>query len=73
MHALDDVDPNRVEQRLEVLSLRVRERCPSRRAAAILANMHAVLFEEEGFGVQLDEKLYRNAISSYVECRRHWH
>src|SRR5688572_19172521 len=29
MHALDDVDPQRVEQRLEVLSLRVRERAPS--------------------------------------------
>jgi regulator of sirC expression with transglutaminase-like and TPR domain len=64
MHALDDIDPERVEQRLQILSLRVRERAPSRRAAAILANMHAVLFEEEGFGGNLDR--YYNALNSYI-------
>jgi len=64
MHALDDVDPRRIEQRLHILSLRVRERAPSRRAAAILANMHAVLFEEEGFAGNLDR--YYNALNSYV-------
>jgi len=64
MHALDDVDPLRIEQRLQVLSLRVRERAPSRRAAAVLANMHAVLFEEEGFVGNLER--YYNALNSYV-------
>lgn len=64
MHALDDIDPGRIEQRLQVLSLRVRERAPSRRAAAILANMHAVLFEEEGFAGNLDR--YYNALNSYL-------
>jgi len=64
MHALDDVDPLRVEQRLQILSLRVRERAPSRRHAAILANMHAVLFEEEGFAGDMDR--YYNALNSYV-------
>src|SRR5262245_50917221 len=64
MHALDDVDPQLVEQRLEILSLRVRERSPSGRDAAILANMHAVLFEEEGF--RGDMERYYNALNSYL-------
>jgi len=64
LHALDDVDPARVEERLRVLSLRVCERSPSRREAAVLANMHAVLFEEEGFLGNLDR--YYNALNSYL-------
>jgi len=64
MHALDDVDPHHVEQRLRTLALRVRERSPSRRAAAILANMHAVLFEEEEYGGNLEQ--YYNALNSYL-------
>jgi len=64
MHALDDLDPHRVEQRLEVLSLRVKERSPSRRAAAVLANMHTVLFEEERFIGNLER--YYNALNSYL-------
>jgi regulator of sirC expression with transglutaminase-like and TPR domain len=63
-HALDDVDPRRVEQRLEVLSLRVLERAPSRRPTAILANLHAVLFEEEGFAGNMHR--YYNALNSYL-------
>src|SRR4051812_37298796 len=64
MHALDDVDPDRVEQRLRILSLRVCERSPSRRDAAVLANMHAVLFDEEGFLGNLNR--YYNALNSYL-------
>jgi len=64
MHALDDVDPERIEQRLRTLSLRVCERSPSGRDAAVLANMHAVLFEEEGFIGNLDR--YYNALNSYI-------
>jgi regulator of sirC expression with transglutaminase-like and TPR domain len=64
MHALDDVDPGRVEKRLRILSLRVRERSPSGRPAALLANLHAVLFEEEGFGGNLER--YYNALNSYL-------
>ena len=55
MHALDDLDPRRIEQRLEVLALRVLERSPSGRPAAVLANLHAVLFEEERFFGNLDK------------------
>ena len=64
MHALDDVDPQLVEERLQVLSLRVRERAPSGREAASLANLHAVLFDEEGFRGNLER--YYNALNSYV-------
>jgi regulator of sirC expression with transglutaminase-like and TPR domain len=64
LHALDDVDPHRVERRLEILSLRVLERSPSKRPAAILANLHAVLFEEEGFVG--DMQGYYNALNSYL-------
>jgi regulator of sirC expression with transglutaminase-like and TPR domain len=64
MHALDDIDPRRIEQRLKVIALRVLERSPSRRPAAILANLHAVLFEEEGFAGNLDN--YYNALNNYL-------
>jgi len=64
MHALDDIDPRRIEQRLKVITLRVLERSPSRRPAAILANLHAVLFEEEGFAGNLDN--YYNALNNYL-------
>ena len=64
LHALDDVNPERFEQRLRVLGLRVRERSPSRSDTAILANLHAVLFEEEGFAGNLER--YYNALNSYL-------
>lgn len=64
LHALDDIDVWRVEQRLETLSLRVLERAPSRRPTAILANLHAVLFEEEGFIGDLQG--FYNALNSYL-------
>jgi len=64
MHALDDVDPRRVEQRLRVLSLRVRERSPSCSQAALLANLHEVLFEEERFTGDMER--YYHALNSYL-------
>jgi len=64
MHAFDDLDPRRVEQRIDVLGLRVKERSRSRRPAAILANMHTVLFEEERFIGNLER--YYNALNSYL-------
>jgi regulator of sirC expression with transglutaminase-like and TPR domain len=64
LHALDDINPERVIERLRVLGLRVRERSPSQRDAAILANLHSVLFEEEGFIGNLER--YYNALNSYL-------
>src|SRR5262245_8473868 len=64
LHALDDVKLDLVRQRLQVLGLRVRERSPSQSDSAILANLHSVLFEEEGFAGNLER--YYNALNSYL-------
>lgn len=64
LHAFDDLDPSRIEKRLEVLSLRVLERAPSRQPSAVLANLHAVLFDEEGFAG--DMQGYYNALNCYL-------
>jgi regulator of sirC expression with transglutaminase-like and TPR domain len=64
MHALDDADAAHVERQLEVLSIRVRERSPSRRPAAILANMHSVLFDEACY--RGDTLRYYNAMNCYL-------
>ena len=64
LHALDDVNPSAVEDRLRGMSERVRQRAPSGRLAALHANLHSVLFEEEGFTGNLDQ--YYNALNSYV-------
>jgi regulator of sirC expression with transglutaminase-like and TPR domain len=69
MHALDDVCPEGVEDRLRDLSERVRERAPSGRTAALQANLHRVLFEEEGFTGNLDQ--YYNALNSYLPAVLH--
>jgi regulator of sirC expression with transglutaminase-like and TPR domain len=48
-HALDDVDPAAVEAQVEALATRVLSRVRNRTAPALLAHLHLVLFEEEGF------------------------
>jgi regulator of sirC expression with transglutaminase-like and TPR domain len=69
MHALDDVNPEAIEERLRDLSERVTERSPSGRTAALQANLHAVLFEEEGFVGNQEQ--YYNALNSYVPAVLH--
>jgi regulator of sirC expression with transglutaminase-like and TPR domain len=69
MHALDDVDADQIEARLDALSERVQRRAPSGQADALVANLHAVLFEEEGFTGNLDQ--YYNALNSYVPAVLH--
>jgi regulator of sirC expression with transglutaminase-like and TPR domain len=49
MHALDDLDPVRIDNELHLLSDRVRKRVHGSDAEACLAHLHAVLFEEERF------------------------
>jgi regulator of sirC expression with transglutaminase-like and TPR domain len=49
MHALDDVQPKAVRASLHGLSQRVRRRVRSRQPQAVLAHLHDVLFDEEGF------------------------
>jgi len=64
MHALDDVDPQRVEDRLRTYSLRVKERSPSQSIIALQANLHEMLFDEEGFAGNLER--YYSALNSYL-------
>ncbi len=64
MHALDDVQPGRVELDLQRLAQRVIARCPSGQPAARLAHLHDVLFDEERFVGNLDN--YYVALNSYL-------
>jgi regulator of sirC expression with transglutaminase-like and TPR domain len=64
LHALDDTDLAKVEQRLDALAERVRVRTGSQREEALLAHLHHVLFDEEGF---LGERAnYYNPLNSYL-------
>jgi regulator of sirC expression with transglutaminase-like and TPR domain len=64
MHALDDVRPDAVLDRLRRLSQRVRRRVRGRQAQALLAHLHDVLFEEEGFGG--NSRDYFNPLNCYL-------
>ena len=64
MHTMDDVEPREVQARLHGLAERVRQRVRSQRPAALLAHLHDVLFEEEGFSG--NTKNYYDPANSYV-------
>ena len=64
MHALDDVEPDKVERRLQELAERVRTRAPSGSADALVAHLHEVLFAEEGFAGDVER--YYVAVNSYL-------
>ncbi len=49
MHALDDVNPADVDDCLLAMATRVRSRVRSNQVKAVLAHLHQVLFQEEGF------------------------
>jgi regulator of sirC expression with transglutaminase-like and TPR domain len=70
MHALDDVDPEEVVAQLRGLSLRIRQLAPSGSTPALQANLHAVLFEEEGFFGNSEH--YYNALNSYLPAVLAW-
>lgn len=64
MHALDDVHPGVVEEQLEALTASVRRRLQSRSPSAIMAHLHGVLFEQEGYaGNRVD---YYDPANSYL-------
>lgn len=67
MHALDDVNLKRIEEinhYLHALADRVRSRVPSSSVPALLAHLHEVLFEEEGFAGD-NETIY-HPLSSFL-------
>jgi regulator of sirC expression with transglutaminase-like and TPR domain len=49
MHALEDVDPQEVVDELQELVHRVSSRVAGQQTQALLAHLHDVLFDEEGF------------------------
>ncbi len=64
MHELADVDPDDVDRQIQRLSDRVRRRLHGRNLHAVLAHLHEVLFDEEGFAGNVDD--YYNPKNSYL-------
>lgn len=64
MHELTDVQPGEIQQQLNALADRVRGRVAGDSTAALLANLHGVMFEEECFGGNVED--YFNADNSYI-------
>lgn len=64
LHALDDVDPTKVERRLQELADKVLSRVSSRRPEALIAHLHAVLFEDERFCGEASN--YYSPLNSYL-------
>jgi regulator of sirC expression with transglutaminase-like and TPR domain len=64
MHAREDFESHEVERRMADLGKRVRGRVRSRQPQAVLAHLHEVLFEEEGFRGNADD--YYNPLNSYL-------
>lgn len=64
MHALDDVDPQRVEDRLQAIATRIRDRVKSGNIDGLVAHLHDVLFGEEAFAGNTDH--FYVALNSYI-------
>ncbi len=64
MHALDDVEPQHVVDRIDALAGDVLSRCRTRDPQALLAHLHEVLFEEQGFHGNSGE--YYSPLNSYL-------
>jgi len=66
MHALDDVEPAAIDEQLQELAHRVSSRVSSQSTEAMLAHLHDVLFDEEGF--QGNSEDYYNPLNSYLSA-----
>ncbi|HTW93447.1 MAG TPA: transglutaminase-like domain-containing protein [Tepidisphaeraceae bacterium] len=64
MHQLPDVDPAQVDAQLQRYADLVRSRVKGSQQQALLAHLHEVLFEEEGFVGNTDD--YYNPNNSYL-------
>lgn len=64
MHEIDGVDPGAIDAQLQSYVDRVRSRVRGRQPQAILAHLHDVLFEEEGFRGNTED--YYSAHNSYL-------
>lgn len=63
-HAREDAEPAVVESKLAEMGERVRRRIRSQRSDAILAHLHDVLFEEDGFHGNVED--YYSPLNSYL-------
>jgi len=64
MHQLESVDSAKVDKEIQKLADTVRSRVRGSQPQAILAHLHDVLFEEEGFTGNNDD--YYNPLNSYL-------
>lgn len=64
MHSLDDVSPEEIDDELHALAHRVSARLRTDNIDAMMAHLHDVLFEEEGFRGNSDD--YYNPDNSYL-------
>jgi regulator of sirC expression with transglutaminase-like and TPR domain len=64
MHQVNDVDPADIDGQLQSYVDRVRSRVRGRQPQAILAHLHDVLFEEEGFRGNAED--YYSTLNSYL-------
>src|SRR5678816_4631450 len=64
MHQIDDVDPAHVDAQLQGYVDRVRSRVRGRQPQAILAHLHDVLFDEEGYRGNTED--YYSTLNSYL-------
>jgi len=64
MHALHDVDPAAIDAKLQHYADTVRCRVRGHQPQAILAHLHALLFEEEGFRGNNDD--YYNVSNNFI-------
>lgn len=72
MHALQDVDARAIDAKLQKLADTVRSRVHGRQPQAILAHLHEVLFEEEGFAGNAEDyyNVANNFLPTVLETKR---
>ncbi|MDQ3014872.1 MAG: transglutaminase-like domain-containing protein [bacterium] len=64
MHQLADVEPGDVDAQLQAYVDRIRKRVRGRQAQALMAHMHDILFEEEGYRGNTED--YYSVVNSYL-------
>ena len=64
MHQMEDVDVSSVDAAIQAYADAVRARVRGRQPQAVLAHLHEFLFEEQGFGGNVDD--YYNPANSYL-------
>ena len=64
MHALNDVRTDEVRARLSEMAERIRSRTCGSQLQAVLAHLHDVLFDEEGFAGNHED--YYNPLNSFL-------